>query len=178
MHITLMGSNAKYRLLYMQLIQQEWANIGVEVEILTPDPNVRWAAWNENGPVRKGAADIQAWGTGFNLDPTNGFDQFYRCDQIPSAQNPNFWNISRYCNQDFEKALTAANAEMDFDKRKALLQQATLVLHQDLVTIPLYQQPRISSINKSMMAGYMPEAGPNYWEYPFTYAADWYIPKT
>jgi len=178
MHITLMGSNAKYRLLYMQLIQQEWANIGAEVEILTPDPNVRWAAWNENGPVRKGAADMQAWGTGFNLDPTNGFDQFYLCNQIPSADNPNFWNISRYCNPDFDKAVTAANQEMDFAKRKALLQQATLILHQDLVTIPLYQQPRISAINTSMLAGYMPEAGPNYWEYPFTYAADWYIPKT
>lgn len=177
MHITLMGSTAKYRLLYMQLIQQEWANIGVEVEILTPEPSVRWAAYNEGGPVRMGAADMQAWGTGFGLDPIPGLNQFYRCNQIPSADNPTYWNVTRWCNEDFELALDAAEAELDFDKRVELLRDAVRVMHDDLVTIPLYQQPRISAVNTTMMAGYLPSFGPNYWEYPFTYAYDWYIPQ-
>lgn len=176
MHLTMMGSTAKYRLLYMQLIQQEWADIGVEVEILTPEPSVRWAAYNEGGPVRQGAADIQAWGTGFSLDPIPGLNQFYRCNQIPSNENPTFWNVTRWCNQEFEEKLNAAERELDFNKRVELMREAVKVMHDDLVTIPLYQQPRISVINDTMLAGYMPEGGPNYWEYPFTYAADWYIP--
>jgi peptide/nickel transport system substrate-binding protein len=178
MHVTMMGSNARYRLLYMQLLQQEWADIGVEVEILTPEPSVRWAAYNEGGPVRRGEADLQAWGTGFGLDPIPGYNQFYRCDQIPSDENPTFWNVTRYCNPEFEQALDAAEHEMDFERRLELLKQAALTMHNDLPTIPLYQQPRISAINKTMLAGYMPEAGPNYWEYPFTYAADWYVPES
>lgn len=177
MHLTMMGSTARYRLLYMQLIQQEWADIGVEMEILTPEPSVRWAAYNEGGPVRQGAADVQAWGTGFGLDPIPGLNQFYRCDQIPSEENPTFWNITRWCNQDFEDTLDAAESELDFDTRLELLQRVTEIMHEDLVTIPLYQQPRISAINESMLAGFVPAAGENYWEYPFTYAYDWYIPQ-
>ncbi len=179
MHITLMGSTAKYRLLYMQLLQQEWGNIGVEVELMTPDPNVRWASWApDGGGVRKGVADVQAWGSGFNLDPIAGYNQFYRCDQVPSEANPNFWNVTRYCNPEFEKALDAATHEIDFEKRKELYRQAALIMHNDLVTIPLYQQPRISAINTKQLGGYLPAAGPNYWEYPFTYAADWFIPAS
>jgi ABC-type transport system substrate-binding protein len=119
---------------------------------------------------------MQAWGTGFGLDPLPGLEQFYRCSQIPDDKNPTGWNITRYCNQDFEKALDAAEGELNFDKRKTLMQQAVAIMHKDLITIPLYQQPRISIINKTMMAGYMPSFGPNYWEYPFTYAYDWYLP--
>ena len=178
MHITVMGSTAKYRMLYMQYIQQKWKDIGVEMEILTPEPSVRWAPYNEGGLCRIGAADIQAWGNAYTLDPTLALNQFFRCDQIPSDECPTCWNVARWCNEDFEKAMDDAERELDFEKRKEALRRAVRAMHDDLATVPLFLRSYITPVNTKQLAGWMPPEGkPNPWEYFTTYAADWYIPE-
>ncbi len=177
MSMTLMGSTARYRLLYMQLIQQELGDIGVKIEILTPEPSLRWAPFDEGGLARTAGADIQAWGNSYEIDPTVGLNQFYRCDQVPSNDNPTFWNVTRWCNEDFEAALDLAESSMDFEEKRAALQRAVGIMNEELVTIPLFERVRISVFNSAMVGGFVPEGGPNGWEYPATYAYNWYLPE-
>lgn len=102
-----------------QVFQQELKKVGVELNILQLDPAqlIKHVL----------AGDYQAAYMGWQLDAEPDVYATFHSTQIP----PKGQNLVYYSNPVADQLITQARTELDFDKRKALLQQLHAVLAAD-----------------------------------------------
>ncbi|HEY2091038.1 MAG TPA: ABC transporter substrate-binding protein [Thermoanaerobaculia bacterium] len=102
-----------------QVFQQELKKVGVDVNVIPLDP----------AQLLKHvlAGDYQAVYMGWSLDPEPDLYGAFHSSQIP----PKGQNFVYYNNPVADQLITQARTELDFDKRKALLQQLHAVLTAD-----------------------------------------------
>jgi dipeptide transport system substrate-binding protein len=102
-----------------ELIQADWAKIGVEAEIVT----FEWAEYLDR--VRKGEHDTVLLGwTGDNGDPDNFMFVLLGCEAAKSSS-------SRWCNEDFDNLLRDAKKTADIPTRTGLYEQAQLIFKEE-----------------------------------------------
>src|SRR5439155_11065811 len=83
-------------------------------------------------------------------DPQRFLDQFTSWE-IASKENK--WqgrNISRWRNEEYDRAWKAAEAEMDPVKRAALLVKTNDLVIQNIVVVPVVFRPRVAAISSRM----------------------------
>lgn len=103
--------------LMAQLIQQDWAKIGVRAKIVSYE----WGEYNRRAK-HDGQHDAILYGwSGDNGDPDNWLGTLLGCDAVHGS------NLAKWCNQDFEKLVDAARSNGDVAKRTALYEQAQVV---------------------------------------------------
>jgi dipeptide transport system substrate-binding protein len=100
-----------------ELIQEDFAKIGVEVEIVSYE----WAEYlkRSQDKARDGAV-ILGW-TGDNGDPDNFLAVLLGCDGVGGS------NRANWCNEDFEKLIQEAKTVSDQAKRSELYAQAQVI---------------------------------------------------
>jgi dipeptide transport system substrate-binding protein len=102
-----------------ELIQEDWAKIGVEAEIVT----FEWAEYLDR--VRQGEHDTVLLGwTGDNGDPDNFMFVLLGCEAAKSSS-------SRWCNEDFDGLLRDAKKTSDIGERTKLYEQAQLIFKEE-----------------------------------------------
>jgi ABC-type transport system substrate-binding protein len=111
--------------------------------------------------VPSGDFDITEFAEFGSGDPGDWYDG-YRCF---GAQN---W--TGYCSHAVDALLTAANGELDPEKRAALFQRADTIMAAQLPSIPLFQIPG-ALIHKSDLLGVGPNPG---YLGPFWNVQDWH----
>ncbi|MGF1629186.1 MAG: ABC transporter substrate-binding protein [Kiloniellaceae bacterium] len=100
-----------------ELIQSDWAKIGVEAEIVS----FEWGEYLERSKdVNRDGAVLLGW-TGDNGDPDNFLAVLLGCDAVGGA------NRAQWCHQPFEDIIQEAKTVSDNDKRTELYKQAQLV---------------------------------------------------
>ncbi|MEZ5669377.1 MAG: ABC transporter substrate-binding protein [Alphaproteobacteria bacterium] len=103
-----------------ELIQADWAEIGVQSEIVTYE----WAEYLERTKNGEQQTFMLGW-TGDNGDPDNFLYVLLGCDAVGSA------NRSRWCNQEFNDLLVQAKRTTDIAERTALYEQSQVIFKQE-----------------------------------------------
>ncbi|MBL9096718.1 MAG: peptide ABC transporter substrate-binding protein [Alphaproteobacteria bacterium] len=104
-------------------MQNDWAKIGVKVDILTSELKSHYAAMNVAD------FDIGAVGLAWPADP-----EYFLSDLLPTAGT----NYGRYASDAYVTKLRQGQAEVDVAKRFALFAEAEAVALADVAMIPLY----------------------------------------
>ena len=100
-----------------ELIQSDWAKIGVEAEIVS----FEWGEYLERSKdVNRDGAVLLGW-TGDNGDPDNFLAVLLGCDAVGGA------NRAQWCHQPFEDLIQQAKVVSDNDKRTELYKEAQIV---------------------------------------------------
>ncbi|MCA8411434.1 MAG: ABC transporter substrate-binding protein [Burkholderia multivorans] len=113
--------------LMAQLIQQDWAKIGVRAKIVSYE----WGEYNRRAK-QDGQHDAILYGwSGDNGDPDNWLGALLGCDAVHGS------NLAKWCNANFERLVDAARTNADVAKRTALYEQAQVVFKDQVPFTPI-----------------------------------------
>lgn len=141
--MTTSGNKSRERV--EQLLQSQWRDIGVDVQIKNEPAKV---FFGETMRKRKyeGMA-MYAW----LKDPLKVSDTLWRCDNIPSAKN-NFQgqNQPGWCNKKADELLRLASRELDEKKRIQIGKDFEQLFSEDLPSLPLFFRVEVSVTKKGL----------------------------
>jgi peptide/nickel transport system substrate-binding protein len=112
------------RIAVAQVLQAQWKEIGVDVKFDTMES----AAWTKQWRTGKWDAIVSGW----FLPSDPSMTAIYSC----GGSN----NYTGLCDPKLDEAMKASDLNLDFDKRKPLIDQAQAILADDAFTLPIYAQ--------------------------------------
>ena len=104
-----------------ELIQADWAAIGVDAEIVT----FEWGEYLKRSKAGEHDTVLLGW-TGDNGDPDNFMYVLLGCDAAKDGGNR-----ARWCNEDFDSKLRAAKQTADQAERTKLYEKAQLIFKEE-----------------------------------------------
>jgi len=104
-----------------ELIQADWARIGVEAEIVSYE----WGEYLERSKNGEHQTMMLGW-TGDNGDPDNFLNTLLSCQAADTGGNRAFW-----CNDEFDGLVQQALRTTDQEERTALYEEAQVVFKAD-----------------------------------------------
>lgn len=110
-----------------ELLQADWARIGVKVEIVT----LEFGELLRRTRAGEHDATLLAWASD-NGDPDNFLTPNFACAAVASGSN-----VSRWCRKDFDALLAEARESSDPRKRDALYRRAQALYRDDAPWVPL-----------------------------------------
>lgn len=113
--------------LMAQLIQQDWAKIGVRAKIVSYE----WGEYNRRAK-QGGEHDALLYGwSGDNGDPDNWLGALLGCDAVHGS------NVSKWCDPAFNKLIDKARADANVQQRTALYEEAQVIFKQQVPFTPI-----------------------------------------
>ena len=113
--------------LMAQLIQQDWAKIGVRAKIVSYE----WGEYNRRAK-QGGEHDAILYGwSGDNGDPENWLGTLLGCDAVHGS------NVSKWCDPAFNGLIERARATSDAKERTRLYEQAQVIFKQQVPYTPV-----------------------------------------
>lgn len=113
--------------LMAQLIQQDWAKIGVRAKIVSYE----WGEYNRRAK-QGGEHDAILYGwSGDNGDPDNWLGTLLGCDAVHGS------NVSKWCDPAFNGLIERARATSDAKERTRLYEQAQVIFKQQVPYTPV-----------------------------------------
>ena len=120
-------------------VQEDLANIGMEVTIENQEFAVIFGTWEDGSPRMIGDYDILIYDSGFFAEPGADIANQYGPDQVPSADNPGGENVYRWVRDDVGEWIDAANSSPDLEVRRENFCNVADALREDIVTFPILQ---------------------------------------
>ena len=139
------------------VIQREWKDVGVEVEIKNYPTDLLYAPAAEHGIEQSGKFDaiIESWGNG--SDPDDAV--LFMCAMAP----PNGWNVYHFCSRKLDAAEKIALSVYDESKRKAAYATVQEVLTDQVPVVFLWFEQYVTVAN-SDLKNYKPgHVGSQWW---------------
>jgi dipeptide transport system substrate-binding protein len=131
------GYNPNARLM-AQLIQSDWAKIGVKANIVTYE----WAEYNKRAKTN-GEHDAILYGwLGDNGDPDNWLGTTLGCDAVHGS------NMAKWCNKQFDDLLAKARLVTDQNARTKLYEEAQVVFKDQVPYTPIAHANIFQPISK------------------------------
>jgi dipeptide transport system substrate-binding protein len=113
--------------LMAQLIQQDWAKIGVRAKIVSYE----WAEYNRRAKA-DGEHDAILYGwSGDNGDPDNWLGTLLGCDAVHGS------NVAKWCDPAFNALIEKARATANVEERTRLYEQAQFIFKQQVPYTPI-----------------------------------------
>jgi peptide/nickel transport system substrate-binding protein len=114
------------------VIQRQWRDLGVDVEIKNFPSNILYAVKSEGGVEQNERFDVavEQWANG--IDPDDSV--LFNCDLAP----PNGWNIYHFCSPALDSAERAALTHYDEAERKPYYATAQRILTDQLPILVLW----------------------------------------
>ena len=153
------------------LIQEWWAEIGIESTLITHDAGIFFGGnpAEHTESYRRFLADVQMYTTGTGLQPANYFS-VYLCDHIQSREN--MWaeeNNVRLCNETYDWLYSQLeNAESDLERESAVRAL------NDAIVIPAYEIPLVLRGFVSAKANDLQGVRMNAWDSELWNIAEWH----
>ena len=120
-------------------IQEDLANIGIEMRIENQDFAVIFGTWEDGAPRKTGDYDALFYDGGFFIEPHESIFEQYHPSQVPSADNPGGANYWRWVREDVGEWIDAAGSTPDVEERRASYQQVADAMREDVIMIPVFQ---------------------------------------
>jgi peptide/nickel transport system substrate-binding protein len=140
-----------------EVIQREWKDIGVEIEIKNYPSDLLYAPAAEHGIEQSGKFDaiFESWGNGSDPDDAVLFD----CGAAP----PNGWNVYHFCSPELDAAERIALSVNDQARRKAAYATVQEILTDRVPMIFLWFEQYVTVAN-SDLKNYKPgHVGSQWW---------------
>ena len=153
-----------------QIVKQACQKAGIDVELKAVTASVYFSSDVANPDTyTKFYCDLQMYTTTMpQPDPALFMNQFCSWEV---ATKENKWqgrNITRWKNDEYDKAYRAAEGELDPVKRAALFIRMNDLVVENQVVIPVVYRPRVSAVSNKLRA---PLSG---WDNDFWNLRDWY----
>ncbi|TVR20176.1 MAG: peptide ABC transporter substrate-binding protein [Anaerolineaceae bacterium] len=118
------------------VFQQQLADVGIGVELITYPSDVFFNGFAEGGPVAIGDYDIAQFSQSPSFPDPN--TTVFRCGQIPTEDSPDGNNYRGYCNEAVEELFAQSERETDFDARVAIFHQIDELIAADFVFVGIW----------------------------------------
>ena len=136
------------------IVKQVCQKAGIEVELKSVTASVYFASDVANPDTySKFYADVQMYNTTMGAPDPGFFMRQFLASEIASKDNK--WqgrNITRWHNDDYDKAFDAAEGELDPVKRAALFIKMTDMVVGDSAVIPVVYRPGVSAMSRQLRA--------------------------
>lgn len=132
-----------------EIVQADWAKIGVNVEIVTYE----WAEYLQRS--RAGEAQIGMFGGSWDYpDPSQIPNSYFSCD---TTGKPSPSNIGAWCSDDYNGVMRKAAAATSQAEREPLYKQLQTVFDHEIPAIILGSANALTAVSKKV-SGYNPVA--------------------
>jgi peptide/nickel transport system substrate-binding protein len=142
------------------LVQQYWADIGVEADVNV----IEWNAYIQEVVVRRQYEATLAW---WSQPPTPDVTPYYSCEAVDSGNN-----IPNYCSEELDQLLAAGRRALTTEEQIAAYADVQQYLAEELPYLYLYY-PDILSVKNTRLQGF-PEINAST---AFQHAAQWYMTR-
>ncbi len=132
-----------------QLLQQNWRDIGVDMQIRNFPPAVMWGDY-----WMLSEFDTAMVGIAFMVGPDPDTSDYFDSAAI-AAQGGAGQNTVQYKNAEVDKILAEAAKTVDRDKRRALYHKQQEIIRHDLPYLPIFQYAMVEG-TKTGLEGYTP----------------------
>lgn len=131
----------------MAVVKQMWAQVGIEADLINYANDIYFGSYGENGPLY-GEFDVAQYSNAPAF-PDPNVAQF-RCDEIPTPENPVGDNFQGYCNAQLDEILGQASTAVNRDERIQLFYQAAQIMYDDVVWVGLWNDTDLWSVNNRL----------------------------
>lgn len=131
----------------MAVVKQMWAQVGIEADLINYANDIYFGSYGENGPLY-GEFDVAQYSNAPAF-PDPNVAQF-RCDEIPTPENPVGDNFQGYCNAQLDEILSQASTAVNRDERIQLFYQAAQIMYDDVVWVGLWNDTDLWSVNNRL----------------------------
>jgi len=132
-----------------QLLQQNWKQLGVDMQIRNFPPAVMWGDY-----WMMSEFDTAMVGIAFMTGPDPDTTDYFATKSI-AAQGGAGQNTVQYSNPEVDKILAEAARTVDRDKRRELYYKQQEIIHHDLPYLPIFQYALVEG-TKEGLKGYTP----------------------
>ena len=122
--------------------QQQFAEIGVGIQIENYDADIFFASYAEGGITATGQYDIAEWSSspGSFPDPDSAN---WLCDEIPTEEDPTGDNQNFYCDPELDALFVAQQSATDLDQRIELFHQIDQKIRDAYILLPMWHDADI-----------------------------------
>ena len=150
------------------VVQQQWSQVGIGVELVNHSSDIFWNGYNDGGPQAQGLYEIAEYSSVQTAFPDPDASSGWVCEQIASAENPDGANWQGYCNPELDELMAKQATTLDPTARKELYNQIEQIIYDDYVYIGMWKDPDLWSINSRVknvkLSGVFPFWNVQEWE--------------
>lgn len=121
-----------------EALVEMWKQVGVETTIQNDDFSVIFGSYEDGAPRTLGNFDILIYDASLRLDPQATIESSYLSTQMPSAENPEGDNFSRWNSPEADALIQQAGATVDLDVRKDAYCQLANLIATDMPRLNLF----------------------------------------
>lgn len=129
--------------------QQDLAQIGVKLDLLSFDADIFFAGYGEGGPSANFSLDIIEYSDSPDFPDPNTV--VWRCAEIPSDENPAGVNGTGLCDEELEALFVKQETQVDFAERQATFHQITKRIFENVYWLGLWQDPDLFGISSRLL---------------------------
>lgn len=130
------------------VIQQQLAEIGIGVELLSYDSDIYFSSYGEGGPAALGELDMFEYSTSTQFPDPDTAD--YRCSEIPSDESPDGTNWAALCDEELEALFARQATETDPADREATFHEISRMIYDKVYWLGLWQDPDVWVVNSTI----------------------------
>lgn len=160
------------RVLYQQVVQQNMADLGIEMKIQNVPSNTMFGAYADGGLLATGNYDVMMSRAGADFPDPVPWLQTFVGTGIPSKKNPEGFTYAHWRNARYDRLYDEVSSTVDERRRERAYREIDTLFTQQRVALPLYSTVRGWAWNSRVKG-----VRTDYWEGPWTTAstAHWYI---
>ena len=156
-----------------QILVDEYKAIGVELKIQNQPSSVLLSgSWAASDPRKRGTFDLVMYASSPAIDPHQTINLRYTCKNIPTPQNQQGQNYTRFCNPDADKLIDDAGSTVDQDRRAKDYADALKLLNDAVPIIWLYDRQSLDAFRVNV-SGY----ASNVWDNITWSTQDWSVKR-
>jgi len=139
------------------VIQQQLAEIGIAVEILSYDADIFFSSYGD-GPAASGEVDIMEWSDGPIFPDADVY--YWLCSEIPSDDYPDGSNWFFLCDQELNDLIELQSTQVNSADRQQSISQINQIFHERVYWLGLWQDPDVwavaSRVQNAQFSGVTP----------------------
>lgn len=127
------------------VVQQQLAEIGVGVELLTYDSSLFFSGYADGGPMATGQLDFGQWSTVASFPDPDSAD--FLCSEIPTDESPGGTNWSALCDEELDALFRQQASQVDFEARQQTFYQISRHIFDNVYWMGIWQDPDIWAVS-------------------------------
>jgi peptide/nickel transport system substrate-binding protein len=131
------------------VVQQQFADIGVKVELQTYDSDVFFGGYSEGGPAATGELDMFEYSTSPQYPDPDTAE--WLCSSIPSAEAPQGNNWMYLCDEKLDSLFKKQATQVDPAERQKTFYEITKYIFDQAYWIGLWQDPDLWGVNSRLI---------------------------
>ncbi len=129
--------------------QQDLAQVGVKLDLLSFDSDIFFSSYAEDGPSANFSLDIIEYSDSPSFPDPN--TSVWRCAEVPSDESPAGVNTSGICDEELEALFVQQETQVDFAERQQTFYQITKYIYENVYWLGLWEDPDLFGFSDRMV---------------------------